>query len=65
MVEHVRTLVDIPEDPFQSQSQSLSSEVTSFRNSRRKKSSELALAVNNLGVTIYDVGTAYDYSKLC
>lgn len=64
MGEHVRTLADIPEDPFHSQSQPLSSEVTSFRNSSIKKSSELALAVNNLGVTIYDVGAAYDYSKL-
>ncbi|KAL8662606.1 MAG: hypothetical protein Q9202_004564 [Teloschistes flavicans] len=55
MVEHVRTLADIPEDPFHSQSQALVSEVTSFRDSSKKKSSELALAVNNLGITIYDV----------
>ncbi|KAL8687265.1 MAG: hypothetical protein Q9218_006512 [Villophora microphyllina] len=55
MVEHVRVLADIPGDPFHSQSQPLSSEIISFRGSSRKKSSELALAVNNLGVTIYDV----------
>lgn len=65
MVEHVRTLADILEDPFHSQSQALISEVTSFRDLSKKKSSELALAVNNLGITIYDVCPAHDHSERC
>lgn len=55
MLDHVQTLAEVPADPFRSHGQIYSAEVISFRGSSTRKTSELALAVNNIGVNVYDV----------
>ncbi|KAL9000276.1 MAG: hypothetical protein Q9169_000993 [Polycauliona sp. 2 TL-2023] len=51
-MQYFQRLADIPASPFESNAQTLSSEVLSLQGEIRKKRSELALAVNGYGIEI-------------
>lgn len=58
MLPYVRILAEIQASPFQPSAPVRSSEVLSFAGSSRRKRSEIALAIDNHSVGLYDVGAA-------
>ena len=55
IMDCLKVLGEIPADPFGTHRQILSTEVISLRGLSAKKTSELVLAVNSIGINIYDV----------
>ncbi|KAL8712109.1 MAG: hypothetical protein Q9220_003543 [cf. Caloplaca sp. 1 TL-2023] len=55
MVDYVRILAEVPISPLGPGAKSWNAEVTSYKGSKKRKCSEIALAVDNHGVNIYDV----------
>ncbi|KAL8869201.1 MAG: hypothetical protein Q9174_004445, partial [Haloplaca sp. 1 TL-2023] len=55
----LKILGEIPADPFGTRRQVLSTEVISFRGLSPKKTSEVALAVNSIGINVYDVQSGH------
>lgn len=58
MLQYVRTLAEVPQNPLGSDTLVRTSEVSSFTGLSKRKRSEIALAVDNHSVGIYDVGAA-------
>lgn len=56
MLQYVRTLAEIQASPFQPNAPVRSSDVLSLTGLTRKKRSEIALAIDNHSIAIYDVG---------
>lgn len=56
MLQYVRTLAEIQASPFQPNAPVRSSDVLSLTGLSTRKRSEIALAVNNHSIGIYDVG---------
>ncbi|KAL8717043.1 MAG: hypothetical protein Q9225_005679 [Loekoesia sp. 1 TL-2023] len=58
MLQYVRTLAEVPKNPLNSDTPIRTSEVSSFTGLSKRKRSEIALAVDNHSIGIYDVNNS-------